>query len=59
MIQALTEHPDLRAVELFEAGVEPENHGSRGALAAAGFRPRSPTPDCEGMLYYLAWTTPP
>jgi RimJ/RimL family protein N-acetyltransferase len=26
MIQALTHHPDLAAVELFEAGVEPENH---------------------------------
>ena len=57
MIQALTHHPDLAAVELFEAGVEPENHGSRDALAAAGFRPRSPVPDCEGMLYYLASRT--
>jgi RimJ/RimL family protein N-acetyltransferase len=54
MIQALTHHPDLAAVELFEAGVEPENRGSRGALEAAGFRLRSPMPDCEGMLYYLA-----
>jgi RimJ/RimL family protein N-acetyltransferase len=57
MILALTHHPDLTAVELFEAGVEPENHGSRGALEAAGFRLRSPVPDCEGMLYYRAWTT--
>jgi len=56
MIQALTHHPDVAAVQLFEAGVEPENHGSRGALEAAGFRPRSPVPDCEGMLYYLAST---
>jgi RimJ/RimL family protein N-acetyltransferase len=43
MIQALTHHPDLAAVELFEAGVEPENLGSRGALEAAGFR--LPVPD--------------
>lgn len=57
MIRALTHHPDLAAVELFEAGVDPENHGSRGALAAAGFRLPSPVPDCEGMLYYRAETT--
>jgi RimJ/RimL family protein N-acetyltransferase len=57
MIQALTRHLDLTAVELFEAGVEPENLASRGALEAAGFRLRSPVPDCEGMLYYSAWTT--
>jgi RimJ/RimL family protein N-acetyltransferase len=56
MIQALTRHPDLTTVKLFEAGVEPENHGSRGALEAAGFRLPSPVPDCEGMLYYRAWT---
>jgi RimJ/RimL family protein N-acetyltransferase len=59
MIGALTTHPDLSKVELFEAGVEPENHGSRGALEAAGFRLRSPVPDCEQMLYYHAWTTGP
>lgn len=57
MIRALAHHPHLSAVELFEAGVEPANHGSRAALAAAGFRPRSPAPDCEGMLYYRAWAT--
>jgi RimJ/RimL family protein N-acetyltransferase len=56
MIHALTNHPDLAAVELFEAGVEPENHGSRRALEAAGFRLRSPVPDCEGMLYYVTST---
>jgi RimJ/RimL family protein N-acetyltransferase len=56
-IQALINHPDLGTVELFEAGVEPENHASRAALAAAGFRARSSVPDCEGMLYYLASRT--
>jgi hypothetical protein len=57
MIQALTRHPDVAAVELFEAGVDPENHGSRGALEAAGFRLQSAVPDCEAMLYCRAWTS--
>lgn len=57
MIQTLTYHPDLTTVELFEAGVEPDNHGSRGALGAAGFGLASPVPDCEGMLYYRNWMT--
>jgi len=57
MIQALTRHPDLAAVELLEAGVDPENHGSRRALEGAGFRLQSALPDCEAMLYYRAWTT--
>jgi RimJ/RimL family protein N-acetyltransferase len=57
MIRALTQHPDLGAVVVFEAGVEPENLGSRSALEAAGFRLRSPVPDCEGMLYERAWRT--
>jgi len=55
MIRALIEHPDLGTVELFEAGVEPENHASRRTLEAAGFRLRSPEPDCEEMLYYELW----
>ena len=56
MIRALTHHLDLAAVQLFEAGVEPENEAARGALHAAGFRLRSSVPDCEGMLYYTAET---
>ena len=52
MILALIGLPDLAGVELFEAGVDPENHASRRALEAAGFRLRSPDPDCEAMLYY-------
>lgn len=55
MIGALIGHPDLTAVQVFEAGVEPDNHGGRGALQAAGFHARSPIPDYEGMLYYRAW----
>jgi RimJ/RimL family protein N-acetyltransferase len=56
MIQALTHHPDLAGGGAVRGRVEPENHGSRGALEAARFRVRSPVPDCEGMLCYLAST---
>lgn len=55
MIRSLVSHPDLALVELFEAGVDPENHASRRTLEAAGFRLRSPDPDCEAMLYYELW----
>ncbi len=58
MIGALTRHPDLTAVELFEAGVEPDNHPSRRALEAAGFRLASEVPDCEEMLYYRSSASP-
>ena len=36
MIQALTHHPDLATVELFEAGVDPENQGSRARSQPPG-----------------------
>ena len=55
MIRALIEQPALTTVQLFEAGVEPDNHDSRRALGAAGFRPRSRRPSVDGMLYYIAW----
>jgi RimJ/RimL family protein N-acetyltransferase len=55
MIRALIAHPDLGAVELFEAGVEPENDTARRTLETAGFHLRSPEPDCEEMLYYELW----
>lgn len=55
MLRALIGHPDVAAVELFEAGVEPENVASRRTLKAAGFRLRSEDPDCEQMLYYELW----
>jgi hypothetical protein len=54
MIATLMRRPELGFVELFEAGVEPENTASRRCLDAAGFRLRSGQPDCEGMLYYEA-----
>ena len=55
MIATLTVRPELRLVELFEAGVEPQNIASRRCLEAAGFQLRSVEPDFEGMLYYRAW----
>jgi RimJ/RimL family protein N-acetyltransferase len=55
MIRALVDHPDLGTVELFEAGVDPENHAARRTLEASGFHLRSAEPDCEEMLYYELW----
>lgn len=55
MIATLFDMPELRLIELFEAGVEPANIASRCCLEAAGFEPRSLEPDFAGMLYYHAW----
>ena len=55
MIAALLDRPELQAVNVFEAGVEPENIASRRCLEAVGFQPLSEEPDFEGMLYYRAW----
>jgi RimJ/RimL family protein N-acetyltransferase len=52
MITAVTAMPELAHVELFAAGVEPENTASVGCLRKAGFRPLSPEPDWEGTVYY-------
>jgi RimJ/RimL family protein N-acetyltransferase len=54
LITAMLARSELDRVELFEAGVEPANVGCRRCLEAAGFRVRSPEPDCEAMLYYRA-----
>jgi RimJ/RimL family protein N-acetyltransferase len=55
MIAAMLARPELRDVELFEAGVEPRNTASRRCLEAAGFELGSEGPDVEGMLYYRVW----
>jgi RimJ/RimL family protein N-acetyltransferase len=55
MIAAMLARAELRDVELFEAGVEPQNAASRRCLEAAGFELRSPEPDFEGILYYRCW----
>jgi len=52
MIAAMLARAELRDVELFEAGVEPQNTASRRCLEAAGFELASERPDFEGMLYY-------
>ena len=59
MIAALFSLPELEHVELFEAGVEPDNTASRRCLEAVGFRLRCEQPDFEGMLYYRAWRRDP
>lgn len=55
MIAAMIRRSELWDVELFEAGVEPDNVASRRCLERAGFRLRAEQPDFEGMLYYRAW----
>jgi RimJ/RimL family protein N-acetyltransferase len=55
MIATLTVQPELRRVELFEAGVKPDNIPSRHCLEGVGFQLRSVEPDFERMLYYRAW----
>ncbi len=57
MIAALRRRPELSDVDLFEAGVEPQNVASRRCLEAAGFVLRSASPDFEGMLQYRGWRT--
>jgi RimJ/RimL family protein N-acetyltransferase len=53
MIVALLTQPDLAHIELFAAGVEPENLGSVGCLRAAGFQALNAEPDWEGIVYYI------
>jgi RimJ/RimL family protein N-acetyltransferase len=55
MIAAMLTRAELRDVELFEAGVEPQNTASRRCLEAAAFELASDRPDVEGMLYYRCW----
>jgi hypothetical protein len=52
MIGALMELPELAPIELFAAGVEPDNLASVRCLVAVGFTPLHPEPDWEGILYY-------
>jgi RimJ/RimL family protein N-acetyltransferase len=54
VIAALLARPELAFVELFEAGVEPDNLACRRCLERAGFCVCSPEPDYEGMLDYRA-----
>ena len=53
MIRLLLTLPDLAHIELFAAGVEPDNVGSVRALVNAGFHPLDPNPDFEGVVYHV------
>jgi RimJ/RimL family protein N-acetyltransferase len=53
MIATLLIHPELAHIELFAAGVEPDNVGSVGCLRAAGFEAWDSQPDWEGLVYYF------
>jgi RimJ/RimL family protein N-acetyltransferase len=53
MIAALLTLPDLAHIELFAAGVEPDNVASVRCLRAAGFEAPESQPDWEGIVYYL------
>jgi RimJ/RimL family protein N-acetyltransferase len=53
MIATLLTLPDLAHIELFAAGVEPDNAGSVGCLRAADFEALDPEPDWEGIVYYV------
>jgi RimJ/RimL family protein N-acetyltransferase len=52
MIAAMVARREFCDVELFEAGVEPQNTASRRCLGGSGFELSSERPDFEGMLYY-------
>lgn len=52
MAVGLMARPELAHIELFAAGIEPENVASVRCLAAAGFAALDPLPDWEGIVYY-------
>jgi RimJ/RimL family protein N-acetyltransferase len=52
MVRAAVDRPELKHVDLFAAGVEPDNLASIGCLLKAGFGVLDPTPDWEGIIYY-------
>jgi RimJ/RimL family protein N-acetyltransferase len=53
MIATLLTLPDLAHIELFAAGVEPDNVASVQCLRAAGFEAQDSNPDWEGIVYYF------
>jgi RimJ/RimL family protein N-acetyltransferase len=53
MIAGLLKLSDLAHIELFAAGVEPDNVGSVGCLLAVGFEILDSQPDWEGIVYYV------
>jgi RimJ/RimL family protein N-acetyltransferase len=53
MITAMIAMPELAHVELFGAGVEPDNVASVRCLIKTGFSVEDSDPDWEGFVYYL------
>lgn len=53
MVTALLRRPELGTVRRVAAGVDAANPACQHCLRAAGFRPHTPEPDFEDMLYYL------
>jgi RimJ/RimL family protein N-acetyltransferase len=53
MLQGLVARPELAHIELFGAGIEPENLASVRCLADVGFSPLDPVADWEGIVYYV------
>jgi ribosomal protein S18 acetylase RimI-like enzyme len=53
VLEALFEAPEVAHIELFGAGVEPENVSCVACLTAAGFTRQEYEPDFEGMLYLV------
>ncbi|MGH2650403.1 MAG: GNAT family N-acetyltransferase [Actinomycetota bacterium] len=53
MARAVLDRPEVADIQVFGAGVEPDNEGSIRCLEALSFVRASEQPDFEGMLYYL------
>jgi RimJ/RimL family protein N-acetyltransferase len=53
ILEALFEAPEVADVELFGAGVDPDNVASIQCLRSAGFVQDDEDPDFEGMLYFV------
>lgn len=53
MVRALLAAPEVRSVELFGAGVDPDNVASLRCFGAVGFVLQTSEPDWEGMLYLI------
>lgn len=52
ILLALPRRPEVAAVRLFVAGIEPDNLASIRCCEAAGFVTERAGPDWEGMVYY-------
>jgi RimJ/RimL family protein N-acetyltransferase len=53
MLRSLIEREELAHVQLFAAGIEPDNTASVRYAERAGYRPLDPAPDFEGIVHYV------